>query len=181
MKIKYILLLSTIVLSGCMTTDIANMSLDSYIQKNGVPQYSYDLQNGNKLYFFQMRCTNSREYKEYNVEVTSDNIVVKETVTKSCPYVTRQNNYVSDNYSATPYHVDAYNLSLLQQRYDMLNARYLVLVQQQVSVSEQWMQSQRVKGVTHPDTIALKQQYDKLVERSKVLKEEMDKIKLQLE
>ena len=169
MKIKYILLLSTIVLSGCMTTDIANMSLDSYIQKNGVPQYSYDLQNGNKLYFFKMRCTNSREYKEYNVEVTSDNIVVKETVTKSCPYVTRQNNYVSDN------------LSLLQQRYDMLNARYLVLVQQQVSVSEQWMQSQRVKGVTHPDTIALKQQYDKLVERSKVLKEEMDKIKLQLE
>ena len=183
MKTKHFLFLSVVILAGCMATDPVYTSLDSYIQNNGVPTSSYDLQNGNKLYFFQTRCNNSWEYKEYNVEVAADNTVVRETVTKRCPTVSNQSNYNSYNYSTPNYYpISGYSsTAFLQQRYDMLNMEYSNLMRQETRISEQWMQSQKTRGATHPDTLALKQQYDELARRSKALKEEMERIRQQFE
>lgn len=183
MKIKYFLLLSVLVLAGCMATNTMTIgtSLDSYIQNNGVPQSSYDLQNGNKLYFFKARCNNSWEYKEYNVEVAPDNNIVKETITKKCPYVSNQNNTINSYYPTGYYPTGGYSYTFLQQRYDMLEREYSSLMKEEVRISEQWMQSQKTKGVTHPDTVALKQQYDELARRTNALKDEMNRIKQQLQ
>ena len=171
MKINYLLLLTFAVFAGCMSTvDVAGTSLDAYIQNNGVPQSSYDLQNGNKLYFFKTLCSNG-DYKEYNVEVTPANILVKETVTRNCSYSSYQN---------SAYPIFTYT-DYLKQKYDRLNDEYDRVSRQKVTVSENWLKSQKAKGVTDPDTLALKQEYDRLVERGKELQAEMESTRKKIE
>ena len=171
MKISYIFLSAFVVFAGCVTpVNVAGTSLDTYVQNNGIPQNSYDLQNGNKLYFFKTLCSNG-DYKEYNVEVTPANIIVKETVTKNCSYSSYQNS-VYPTFSYTDY---------LKQKYDRLSDEYDRVSRQKVTVSDNWLKSQKAKGVTHPDTIALKQEYDRLVERANELQAEMETIKRKME
>jgi len=171
MKKRYLLVLSIAALTGCITpTNIAGTPLDTYVQNNGVPQSSYDLQNGNKLYFFKTLCSNG-DYKEYNVETTPDNIIVKETVTRNCSYSSYQN---------SAYPIFTYT-DYLKQKYDRLNDEYDRVSRQKVTVSENWLKSQKAKGVTDPDTIALKQEYDRLVERGKELQAEMESTKRRIE
>ena len=173
MKMKYSLLLSVVVLAGCMVpvADIAGTSLDSYVQANGAPQSSYDLQNGNKLYFFKTLCNANGDYKEYNVEVTPENTIVKETITRRCSYSSYQN---------SAYPIFTYT-DYLKQKYDQLNDEYSEVAKKQVTVSEEWLKSQQTKGIIDPDTIALKQQYDDLVKKAKELQEEMEKTKKRIE
>ena len=171
MKTIYLLLLTFAIFAGCMSTvDVAGMSLDTYVQNNGIPQSSYDLQNGNKLYFFKTLCSNG-DYKEYNVEVTPDNILIKETVTRNCSYSSYQN---------SAYPIYTYQ-DYLKQKYDRLNDEYARVSTQKVTVSEEWIKSQKAKGVVHPDTVALKQKYDNLVAKERELQAEMETTRKRIE
>lgn len=173
MQIKSFFIFSAILLTGCVApaVNVEGTSLDSYVQTHGVPQSSYDLQNGNKLHFFKTLCSNNNDYKEYNVEVTPANIIVRENVTRNCSYSSYQN---------SAYPVFTYQ-DYLKQKYDKLNDEYDRIAKKQVQVSEAWLRSEKEKGVIHPDTVALKQQYDDLVDKANDLKDEMESIKREIE
>ena len=77
MKVKYMLpILALGVITGCGYNRLEGSNFDTYIQNNGTPTSYYTLKNGNTLYFYRTRCTNSRNWEEYNVEFTSENVVV---------------------------------------------------------------------------------------------------------
>lgn len=84
MKIKHVLvLLSIIVMTGCATVVGANF--DDYVKQVGVPNGSYQLQNGNTLYSYQKPCKYyPNEMHDYTIEVDSQNKIVKKTEKKTC-------------------------------------------------------------------------------------------------
>ena len=84
MKIKYILLpLSVIVMAGCATAVGANF--DDYVKQVGIPDGSYQLQNGNTLYSYQKPCKYyPNEIHDFTIEVDNQNKIVKKTEKKTC-------------------------------------------------------------------------------------------------
>ncbi len=95
MKIKYILPLMAVgVLAGCAALKVEGTDFDTYIQKNGAPTSEYIMQNGNKLYTYKKLCPNKKNWQEYNVEVSSENIIVKRKYITNCTYWSELDSYI---------------------------------------------------------------------------------------
>lgn len=95
MKIKYVLpLLAVTVLAGCSHFKVAGTDFDNYIQKNGAPTSEYTMQNGNKLYTYKTLCPNNKNWQEYTVEVSPDNIIVNRKYIKNCVYWSELDSYI---------------------------------------------------------------------------------------
>ena len=165
MKVKYMLpILALGVITGCGYNRLEGSNFDTYIQNNGTPTSYYTLKNGNTLYFYRTRCTNSRNWEEYNVEVTSENVVVGKNYIKSCPYVS-----TVKPTSATEKELD----TLLREKFS--------IIERLPKVSNEYMNAKTTKGDNHPDTLALKQKQDELRNREKELQVKIDNLKQQIQ
>ena len=159
MKTNYILpLLALGVITGCASLEGTNF--DSYVQNNGAPTSEYTMQNGNKLYFYRHLCPNRKNWEEYNIEVTPENIVVKKTYTKSCPY----QNTVKQK-------------SPTEQRIETLSNEWMSTSNERSKTWNEYINSKTTNGLNHPNTIALKQKYDELNNKEQELNSRINELR----
>lgn len=166
---KHLLLLALPLLAACAAMQIEGKNFDTYIQKYGYPKSQYTLKNGNTLYSYKNRCEDKKNWEEYNVEVTPENIIVQKTYIKSCPVTNNTTN--KTQYTAK---------ELLQQKYNSLYTQYTNTLSAETKAQSEWFESYKAKGINHPDTIALEKKRDNLTNKTAALKKELEEIKKQL-
>ena len=171
MKIKYVLAFATVaIITGCGYNRLEGSNFDTYIQNNGTPTNYYTMHNGNKLYFYKTRCVDSRNWEEYNVEVTPENTVIGKTYIKSCPYIkkTSSNNQQYSNTSIGNNSTEMKITALHQESQSLLEESKRIL--------QEWYNVKREKGTNHPEAIALGKRLQEISDRSEQINKEVKEL-----